>query len=273
MMASTVARRRDFVTLMNDSLPKFQSIIPETAKQFLTPQRIIALSVNAFSRSAALQECEPISILNAIVTAVQLGFEPNGPLGHAYLVPYKNVCTCQIGYRGLADLARRTAGYALIDSRAVYAHDPVFELEYDPAPRFRHVPILDGERGDITHVYSYAYLRGSTMPIFEHMSLADVEAIRRSSRSKDSPAWRDWYGEMGKKSCMKRMLKDQPLSIELADAIAFDDGQNGLDLASRPKLTGGTEGLMRRLESPGEPVDEEEHDLLDKLADEETVPG
>jgi recombination protein RecT len=286
MGEQTPARRtnkRDFATLMNQSLTKFESIIPTTARKFLTPERVISLAVNAFSKSAALQECEPISILNAVITSVQLGFEPNGPLGHAYLVPYKGIVQLQIGYKGFTDLARRTGDYELIDSRVIYAND-VFTLRYDPAPVFNHDPTM-GVQGEMTHVYSYAYMRGSSRPIFEMMTKKDVEQIRASARSKDSPAWTGFWGEMAKKCCLKRMLKDQPLSIELATALAYDNAVNAM--VERRRVAGGNAGLMRQLGGGDEPSfaagegvavplrteDDDEHNTLDRLAAGETVPN
>jgi recombinational DNA repair protein RecT len=43
---------------------------------------------------------------------------------------------------------------------------------------------------------------------------SDIEKIRNSAKSKDSPAWRNWWEEMARKCALKRTLKDAPLSTE-----------------------------------------------------------
>lgn len=271
--------RRDFLTLLETHKEDFTKIVPRMMQKLLTPDRIVSLAINAFQKSKQLRECDPMSILDSIATAVKLGFEPNGPLGHCYLIPYwddklkVNVCQCQISYKGFNELARRTRMYQAIDSRLIHERD-AFSIRYRPAPDFDHVPCLDGDPGKIVGAYAYAYLKGSSIPVFELMMVPELEAIRAMSKASNSPAWRNWRGEMYKKTAMKRMLKDQPMDIHLADAIDHDNDLFGVDLSARPKLQGGTEGLMRRLEGApaGEPVDESEHELMDKLAEEETVP-
>ena len=259
--ATTPAKpsKNDFRSLIETSGPRLSDVIPAMMRKHLTPERIIRISLAAYSRKEELRKCEPLSILNAIIQAAQLGFEADGPLGHAYLVPYAGQCTMQIGYKGFCDLARRTAGYDLIDSRLVFAKD-VLSLEYTPSPDFRHTPHLGPDPGLVTHAYAYAYLKGSDRPIFEIMTAKELTKVRNSSRSANSPAWKTWEGEMQKKIPLKRMLKDQPLSIELADAIAYDNEVNGsAEIAQerRATLPRGTEGLRQQL-APPEPEAEPE---------------
>jgi len=53
---------------------------------------------------------------------------------------------------------------------------------------------------------------------------ADVEQIRRkSSKAPDSPAWKNYPGEMAKKCAIRRLCKTLPLTIEAREAIEVDD--------------------------------------------------
>ena len=48
----------------------------------------------------ALLKTNPQTFLGCIVQSAQLGLDPSGITGEAYLVPYKDVCTFIIGWRG-----------------------------------------------------------------------------------------------------------------------------------------------------------------------------
>ena len=64
-----------------------------------------------------------------MMTAAQLGMEPNTPLGQAYLIPFYNnkthcsECQFQLGYKGLIDLAYRSGEVSIIQAQVVYEHD------------------------------------------------------------------------------------------------------------------------------------------------------
>src|SRR5450756_1882780 len=57
-------------------------------------------------KNPELLKCTPQTFILAVLNAAQLGLEP-GPLGHSYLVPFRNSkinateCTLLLGYKGL----------------------------------------------------------------------------------------------------------------------------------------------------------------------------
>ena len=64
------------------------------------------------------------------------------------------------------------------------------------------------------------------------MSKADVEQCKKSSKSKNSPAW-SFYSEMAKKTVLRRLAKSIPLDMDdkLADAM-----NAGLEIETDPKV-------------------------------------
>jgi len=71
-------------------IPNFADALPVTARKFLTPERVVQVSCTAIAKSPLLLECSPMSIMKSVMDCVQVGLEPGGPLGHAYLVPFYN---------------------------------------------------------------------------------------------------------------------------------------------------------------------------------------
>lgn len=56
----------------------------------MTPERFTRMVLSAISTTPKLAECTPQSFLGSMMTAAQLGVEPNTALGQAYILPYSN---------------------------------------------------------------------------------------------------------------------------------------------------------------------------------------
>ncbi|HDI5730787.1 TPA: recombinase RecT, partial [Salmonella enterica subsp. enterica serovar Typhisuis] len=115
----------------------------------------------------ALGDCDTMSFVSAIVQCSQLGLEPGGALGHAYLLPFgnrneksgkKNVQLI-IGYRGMIDLARRSGQIASLSARVVREGDD-FSFEFGLEEKLVHRP-GENEDAQVTHVYAVARLNRS----------------------------------------------------------------------------------------------------------------
>lgn len=155
----------------------------------------------------------------ALIQIATMGLEV-GPLGEAYVVRYGSDAKPLVGYKGLLKLARQSGEIEDISATVVYAGDD-FSYTAGTSPNVHHVPNLQGPRGDadIVAVYAVAWLRGSPRPHVEVMTVQEVNAVRRASRSGGSGPWKDWYGEMARKTVIRRIIKQLPVSIEFAEAL------------------------------------------------------
>ena len=190
-----------------------------------------------------LKNCSITSIAKACVQASTLGLDI-GVLGSAYLVPYGNEAQLSVGYQGYIDLAYRSGMKALhtgivreLDSYKATHED--FTHEYDPFG-------TEEERGPVVGVYALVVLPTGTA-YSELMSVSEIDQIRRGSRSANSPAWRDHWGEMAKKVVIRRALKRAPMSTETKEIIQIsDNAEFGFNTPSKPL---GKEGLRESLET------------------------
>lgn len=216
----------------------------------LTPERLAKVALNAWHKTPLLQRCSVASLWQALTSAAELGLDPGGALGHAYLVPFKDTCQLIIGYRGFIELARRSGSLAQIEAHVVHEHD-TYEVEFGSAPKLRHVPKLDGDPGKPVFVYMVARLRDGSAHV-EVMTIHEVEKIRARSRSGNNGPWQTDFEEMAKKTVVRRGMKYLPLSPELSKAMEIDneDFVDGEVLSSqessageseRPALTAGNE--------------------------------
>jgi recombinational DNA repair protein RecT len=88
---------------------------------------------------------------------------------------------------------------------------------------------FDAEDRPIIGVYCYAYTSDGHY-LAGKMSKKEIEQIRQTSKAKNSPAWRDWYGEMAKKSIIKRESKLWPKAARemVGQAIQVLNDSEGL---------------------------------------------
>lgn len=201
-------------------LAKWAPRIAEVLPRHLTAERMMRLALSAAGRDPKLMACSPRSFVQAVMIAARLGLEPDGTLGSAYLIPYKDQCTLIPGYRGLIDLARRSGSVLSIEAHLVHEEDE-FALVYGTSPKLRHVPRTDGgNRGEIQGVYALARLKGDICQ-YDYMTCDEVEKIRAG---KTSTPWRDHWGEMARKTAIRRLCKTLPMSVELAAALTLQAG-------------------------------------------------
>lgn len=186
----------------------------------MTADRFTRIVLTTLRTTPKLMECNPQSLLAAVMLSAQLGLEP-GPLGHAYFVPYGREVTFIVGYKGIIDLARRSGQIKSIEAREVCEND-LFEYEFGLDPKLRHVPAM-GDRGAPKLYYGVAHFVDGGH-YFEVMSLADIEKFRARSKAKDNGPWKTDYSAMAKKTVIRRMAPFLPVSSETARAIEADEG-------------------------------------------------
>lgn len=226
IQASTTAAPTKQGKSMQAYIKSMEGEIKKALPSVITPERFTRMVLSAISVNPKLASCTPKSFLGAMMSAAQLGLEPNTPLGQAYLIPYNNKGTLevqfQIGYKGLLDLAYRSGEVDIIQAHIVYEND-TFECEYGLNPTLKHIP-ADSKKGEPVKVY--AVFRTKTGGFgFEVMSMDEIRehAAKYSQTygSKYSP-WTNNFEEMAKKTVLKKVLKYAPMKSDFARGVAQD---------------------------------------------------
>ena len=223
---NTAAVKTDPKKVLNAYIAKMEGQIAKALPSVLTPERFSRIVMTAVSSTPKLAETTPQSFLGAMMTAAQLGLEPNTPLGQAYLLPYKNKgvleCQFQIGYKGLIDLAYRSGQVSIIQAQAVRENDE-FAYEYGLEPKLTHKPALR-DRGEVTCYYAMFRTKDGGFG-FEVMSKEDIQAhAERFSQSygSDFSPWKTNFDAMAKKTVLKQVLRYAPLKSDFVKAVASD---------------------------------------------------
>lgn len=212
---------------ITDMIKAMQPEIKKALPSVITPERFTRMAISSLNNTPELQQCTPISFLAALMNAAQLGLEPNTPLGHAYLIPYKNKgtyeCQFQIGYKGLIDLAYRNGQMQTIQAQSVYEND-YFEYEFGLEPKLVHRPAFE-DRGEVTYFYGlFRTVNGGYG--FSVMSKAEMDVhAKQYSKAFDSSysPWKTCYEEMAKKTVIKQALKYAPIKTDLQKVLSSDE--------------------------------------------------
>lgn len=222
-------RPNDIAALLTD--PKIKAQMALALPKHVTADRLARVALTEVRRNPALAKCDQHSFLGALMMCAQLGLEPGGPLGHAYLVPFENRKAGRtevqfiIGYRGMIDLARRSGQILSIEARAVYEGDR-FEVKFGLDSDLTHLPDFENpnrtQADKLRFVYAVAKLRDGGVQ-FDVMSRREIEAVRAQSKAGASGPWQTHYEAMALKTVIRRLFKYLPVSIELAQALEQDE--------------------------------------------------
>lgn len=205
--------------LLDRMRPQIERALPAAigAERFT---RIVLTEVN---RNPALYDCDPQSLLGAMMLAAQLGLEP-GPLGHVYLVPYGGKVEFIIGYKGLVSLAYRSGEIKDLMARTVYEEEPWKYEETQAGPKFHHVPLAPSERGVARCWYGRARTRaGGAIVLVAYPEEIEGRKRRSASAKKGSGPWVTDFDAMARKTVIRMMWPSLPTSAILARGYAADE--------------------------------------------------
>jgi phage RecT family recombinase len=174
-------------------------------------------------------------VYGEVCKAAGLGLLLDPQLGEGYIVGVwngklkKEVPQFRVGYRGLCKLARQAGGVTGIYAHEVYEKDHIV-CHLGSEKRLEHHPHLFGDRGQVIGYYAVITFSDGTSD-FEPMSVGQTREIRDRSagwksyqekKIKTTP-WATDEVEMSKKTVIRRLMKRQPQSPELAEAFRRED--------------------------------------------------
>lgn len=209
-IAVTNKKQDPLRALIEKMKPEVQSALPRMG---VTTDRLCRVFMTCVRKNPKLARCSQQSLAAALMQCSELGLEPGSALGHVWLIPYKTECTTIIGYKGLVELMRRSGEIKSLSVNIVYEQD-LFEYELGLNQDLKHVPSKKpvSERGEITHAYFVAHFINGGHHV-EVMDRSEINAIRDNSQGKDQDPWKKHYGEMARKTVLRRASKLMPTAI------------------------------------------------------------
>jgi recombination protein RecT len=205
---------------LSQQIERMRPEIARALPKHMDADRIARIALTTLRRTPKLGQCSPESFLGALMTCSQLGVEPGGPTGEAYLVPFKGEVTFVLGYKGMAKLFWQSPMAKSLSAQVVYENDH-FEYEFGLDQKLVHRPSLSGRGKPIAYYAVATTVSGGSA--FVVLSTEDVEKHRKHSAFPNGGPWKDHYEAMAKKTCVRELFKLLPVSVELAQANAQDN--------------------------------------------------
>lgn len=260
---TAVEKPKNIMNLLGEEKAKKQ--LAALAGKYMTGDRMLALCVNAVRKTPLLAQCDPTSVLGAMMAAAALGLEPNTPVGHAYLIPYKKrvkrgndwidayECQFQIGYKGYIALAYRHPNVLSIEAEAIHENDTYEHLQgstglvtFKKALRERGemigayclIKLKDGGEVAVTlpleEIYKVRAKSETYRSLVRNVSQAENEKDRVKAQQKlDETPWVMWEDTMAAKTAIKALISHRmPLSSQDALSVANQVDDRNIDLSA-----------------------------------------
>ena len=204
-----------------------KNVIAAVLPKYMTQERFFGVCELAY-RNPALRDCTPASLVRCFIQAAELGLEPNTPLGHAYIIPFKNTklnrtfATLVVGWRGMITNAVRCGAATKVVANAVRAGELFKYRPVDPMAPIIHEPDLNADDADTDNIigaYAVAFLRDGIQA--EYMSRTQIDRIRSRSKAKDDGPWVTDFAEMARKCPTRRLFKYLAVTGDTETASRF----------------------------------------------------
>ena len=211
-MANEIAKKSDFEISLQTSLASVKDALPAE----LNVSRFVQNAVAFLNGNDALidfnKKYGSAQIKQGLMKGAFLGLDAMNK--ECYLIPYGNQLNFMIDYRGNVKLAKK---YSIRPIKDIYAKlvrkGDEFEeviVNGEPSLNFKPLPFNNEE---IVGAFAVCLYKDGGM-VYDTMSIADLENTRKSSKASNSPAWKNFTGEMYKKTVLHRLCKHIELEFD-----------------------------------------------------------
>lgn len=169
-------------------------------------------------------KCDPNSLVRTLLKGAFLNLDFFN--GECYAIAYGGKVQFQTDYKGEIKVCKRFASNPIKDiyAKLVRQGDEFEEVIENGQQKinFRPIPFNDG---DIIGAFAVCLYKDGSM-IYDTMSKAQIEDTRKNySKQSAGQSWTKSYGEMCKKTVLRRLCKLIDLNFDTSEAkAAFDDG-------------------------------------------------
>lgn len=231
--------------------PSFEAVAVDRSINFEREAgfAIQILSNNDYALTVALNNRQ--SVIDAVTNVSAIGISLNPAKKQAYLVPRDKKICLDLSYIGLLDLAIASGSIMWGQAELVKEKDDFRLNGFDRPPTHERAPFAKN-RGEIIGVYVVAKTHDGDY-LTCTMTTDEVDDIRNRSSAwkawlekKKSCPWVTDYGEMSKKTVIKRAYKTWPKTDRLDKAIHFlnTEGDEGLESIRQQTQPGCPEDVL-----------------------------
>lgn len=214
--------------------PQIKAALPD----HVPVDRFKRVVLTAMNQNPDLGIADRRSLFTSCVSAAQDGLLPDGKEAALVIFNTKNKRTNQwekkVQYMpmiaGVRKRMRNSGEVLSAVAHVVYENDD-FAYELGDEETLTHRPVLT-DRGEPIAAYAVIKLANGEV-LREVMSVDEIEQARAVSKAAQNGPWVSWWGEMARKTVMRRCAKSAPTSTDLDRLLTRDDALESDDPGPR----------------------------------------
>jgi recombination protein RecT len=222
---------------------------PEVAKVLpphVSPEKFMRVVMTAIASSPELGKADRRSLLTSAIKCAQDGLLPDGREAAFVVFKTKDKASGNFVQKvqympmvyGILKKVRNSGELLSLTCNVVAEHDDFRYWIDDAGEHVTHEPnVTVADRGKLRAVYAIAKTRDGGV-YTEVMSLGQIEQVRAVSKAKDAGPWVEWYGEMARKTVIRRLSKRLPMSTDIERVIQRVDEQYSMQEHQRIERSG-----------------------------------
>lgn len=206
---------KNFSLALTNNLDAVQEALPKDFNKTRFVQNAVAL----INDNPSLQGYSQNQLIAGLMKGAYLGLDFYAK--ECYLVPYGNKLNYQTDYKGAKKLAKK---YSIRPIKDIYSQlvreDDLFEVGIDGSEttiKFKPQPFSNKS---VVGAFAVCLFEDGGI-LYETMSTDELETTRRQSKAANSPAWKNFTGEMYRKTVLHRLCKNIELDFNPEQRNAF----------------------------------------------------
>lgn len=223
-----------FSDQLSDKLIAVEDALPKDFNK----TRFVQNSLAVMNEKPELARINRAEVIQGLLKGAYLGLDFMNK--ECYLIPYGNSVNFQTDYKGECKFVKR---YAIRPIKDIYAklvrQGDTFEeriVDGQPSLDFKPLPFNDGE---IVGAFAVVLYEDGGME-YESMSTKEINDVRNGySKQANGSTWKKSWGEMAKKTVLRRLCKHIETDFESVEARnAWEDGGDlDSNVISRPPVS------------------------------------
>lgn len=207
-MANAVAEKKNFSLVLTEKLDGISTALP---KEF-NKARFVQNALSLLNEKPELAKYGQTQILAGLTRGALLGLDFFNK--EAYLVAYGNQLQYQTSYIGAQKLIKK---YSIHKVKNIYAElvreDDLFETGIEANKRFVTFKPKAFNSKPVIGAFAVVEFEDGDIQV-ETMNTEELEAVRKKSKMGNAGAWKEFTGEMQKKTVIRRLCKKIEIDFE-----------------------------------------------------------
>jgi len=204
-----------------------QKLLKEKAKALpknFNETRFLQNAMVVLQDTKGIEKMQPVSVARTMLKGAFLGLDFFNK--EAYAIPYGDHLQFQTDYKGEIKLAKK---YSIKKIQDIYAKlvrkGDQFTEYVDHGKQVVDFYPIAFNKAEIIGVFAVCYYQDGSM-LYESMTVEEVNKVRDTySKVPGGKAWKESYGEMVRKTCLRRLCKFIELEFDdIEQAKAYEDG-------------------------------------------------